>query len=299
MGQEMGQGSATAVGCWGIRRRHSRGLAGLGAGKEAEDSHTRGCAHPHVPWGLQPASLICSNHTEAICIGERFIFSFYTQHFINSLPELPDSTAKCLRPSRLHRVRGGGSREIPEPRESQEDPERCSGTPACQDSHPQLRQGQTSGTKQGEPRIAQGMACRRGRLVLASRRLLCRTINAVTGQKSLYLQKRASPAPGVERGLLPCPAHHARLKVPNSLCPAPRPTRLGLLGSPWSSSLLQLVWALVSQYLILFRNELIHCFKNILRHCEAIISVLNGIKAGRADAFTKAEENIYWFFSNN
>lgn len=106
MGQEMGQGSATAVGCQGIRRRHSRGLAGLGAGKEAEDSHTRGCAHPHVPWGLQPASLICSNHTEAICIGDRFIFSFYTQHFINSLPKLPDCTAKCLWPSRLHRAGG-------------------------------------------------------------------------------------------------------------------------------------------------------------------------------------------------
>lgn len=92
----------------------------------------------------------------------------------------------------------------------------------------------------------------------------------------------------------PCPAQGAQLTVPSSPSHS-----LGLLGSPWSSSLLQLVWALVSQYLILFRNELIHCFKNILRCCEAIISVLNGIKARRADAFTKAEENIYLFFSNN
>lgn len=91
----------------------------------------------------------------------------------------------------------------------------------------------------------------------------------------------------------------AQLPAPSSLCPAHHATRLGPLGIAWGSSLLQLAWALVSQYLILFRNELIHCFKNILRRCEAIISVLNGIKAKRAGAFTKAKEIICLFVSNN
>lgn len=59
-------------------------------------------------------------------------------------------------------------------------------------------------------------------------------------------------------------------------------------------------WLLfTSRYLILFRNELMRCFKNILWHCEAIISVLNGIKARIADAFTKVKENIYLLFKNN
>lgn len=50
-------------------------------------------------------------------------------------------------------------------------------------------------------------------------------------------------------------------------------------------------WVLfTSQSLILFRNELTHCFKNTLQCCRATISVLNGIKAKIADAFTKAKE---------
>lgn len=69
-----GKALPRAVGCQGVRRRHGRGLAGLGAGKEAEDSHTRGCAHPHVPWGLQPASPIRGDHAAAICFGDQFVF---------------------------------------------------------------------------------------------------------------------------------------------------------------------------------------------------------------------------------
>lgn len=87
-----------------------------------------------------------------------------------------------------------------------------------------------------------------------------------------------------------------RLPVPSSRCRLARDRRV-VLGALLSSG--QCSWSLfISRYLILFRNELIHCFKNILRHCKAIISVLNGIKTRAADAFAKAKENIYLVFTN-
>ena len=126
------------------------------------------------------------------------------------------------------------------------------------------------------------------------------------GLRSHGAEANAAAPAWIRSGTL-CPQRRLRRDAgaesrAGSLCPA--------LGAAWPGTAGQCLesrsplgscgWLLfVSRYLILFRNELIHCFKNILWCCVAIISVLNGLKARIAGAFTKAKQNIYLVFKNN